>query len=207
MKHKLTKGSEFGCCLFFKKKKKEKKVLNYIAVRTSTQSFWEIFRMAAKRCLVSLCVQTALLIPWVSDVTGINIARAGGAGVRAPPAKQSYEGLGRRSSRGVVSGVLVEVYNCATGSADCSQCLGREDLGHRCVWSESSSSCRLHGEGTPLSDVCPAPEIRKVRPSVTRGVLVAGQGGAGLGPAVLSPLGTQEGPRFVPGTERGQDRR
>ncbi|PKK21021.1 plexin D1 [Columba livia] len=57
--------------------------------------------------------------------------------------------------------MTVEVYNCATGSADCSQCLGREDLGHRCVWSESSSSCRLHGEGTPLSDVCPAPEIRK----------------------------------------------
>jgi len=58
----------------------------------------------------------------------------------------------------------VEVYNCATGSADCSQCLGREDLGHRCVWSEGSSSCRLHGELPPVSDFCPAPEIRKVRP-------------------------------------------
>ncbi|KFR14987.1 Plexin-D1, partial [Opisthocomus hoazin] len=60
--------------------------------------------------------------------------------------------------------MTVEVYNCATGSADCSQCLGREDLGHRCVWSEGSSSCRLHGELPPVSDFCPAPEIRKVRP-------------------------------------------
>nr|XP_021152280.1 plexin-D1-like [Columba livia] len=68
--------------------------------------------------------------------------------------------------------MTVEVYNCATGSADCSQCLGREDLGHRCVWSESSSSCRLHGEGTPLSDVCPAPEIRKIEP--LRGPLEGG---------------------------------
>nr|XP_009938278.1 PREDICTED: plexin-D1 [Opisthocomus hoazin] len=58
--------------------------------------------------------------------------------------------------------MTVEVYNCATGSADCSQCLGREDLGHRCVWSEGSSSCRLHGELPPVSDFCPAPEIRKL---------------------------------------------
>lgn len=57
----------------------------------------------------------------------------------------------------------MEVYNCATGSADCSQCLGREDLGHRCVWSESSSSCRLSTESPQPSDVCPAPEIKKVR--------------------------------------------
>lgn len=91
MKHKLTKGSEFGCCLFFKRKKKEKKVLNYIAVRTSTQSFWEIFRMAAKRCLVSLCVQTALLIPWVSDVTGINIAGLGERGWECLPLSKAME--------------------------------------------------------------------------------------------------------------------
>lgn len=64
----------------------------------------------------------------------------------------------------VVSGGAVEVYNCATGSADCSQCLGREDLGHRCLWSESSSSCRLQTEPPQVSEACPPPEIRKVRP-------------------------------------------
>lgn len=64
----------------------------------------------------------------------------------------------------VFSGGSVEVYNCATGSADCSQCLGREDLGHRCLWSESSSSCRLHTEPPQVSEACPPPEIRKVRP-------------------------------------------
>ncbi|KFV70049.1 Plexin-D1, partial [Dryobates pubescens] len=68
--------------------------------------------------------------------------------------------------------MTVEVYNCATGSADCSQCLGREDLGHRCLWSESSSSCRLHTEASPASDVCPAPEIRKIEP--LRGPLEGG---------------------------------
>ncbi|NWY51398.1 PLXD1 protein, partial [Chionis minor] len=60
--------------------------------------------------------------------------------------------------------MTVEVYNCATGSADCSQCLGREDLGHRCLWSESSSSCRLHSEPPQVLDVCPSPEIRKIEP-------------------------------------------
>ncbi|NWX24079.1 PLXD1 protein, partial [Aegotheles bennettii] len=68
--------------------------------------------------------------------------------------------------------MTVEVYNCATGSADCSQCLGREDLGHRCVWSESSSSCRLHSEHPHSSDVCPAPEIKKIEP--LRGPLEGG---------------------------------
>ncbi|NXE73024.1 PLXD1 protein, partial [Cochlearius cochlearius] len=68
--------------------------------------------------------------------------------------------------------MTVEVYNCATGSADCSQCLGREDLGHRCLWSESSSSCRLHGEHPPTSDLCPAPEIKKIEP--LRGPLEGG---------------------------------
>lgn len=58
---------------------------------------------------------------------------------------------------------LVEVYNCATGSTDCSQCLGREDLGHRCTWTESSSSCRLNTESLQTSNTCPAPEIQKVR--------------------------------------------
>uniref|UniRef100_A0A8C0EMS0 Plexin D1 n=1 Tax=Bubo bubo TaxID=30461 RepID=A0A8C0EMS0_BUBBB len=72
--------------------------------------------------------------------------------------------------------MTVEVYNCATGSADCSQCLGREDLGHRCVWSESSSSCRLQGEPPQTSDVCPAPEIKKVRPECNGGTLLTIRG-------------------------------
>uniref|UniRef100_A0A8D0HJ08 Plexin-D1 n=1 Tax=Sphenodon punctatus TaxID=8508 RepID=A0A8D0HJ08_SPHPU len=58
----------------------------------------------------------------------------------------------------------VEIYNCATGSTDCSQCLGREDLGHQCIWSESSSSCRLNSESSPVLDTCPAPEIKKIEP-------------------------------------------
>lgn len=53
-------------------------MLNYIAVRTSTQSFWEIFRMAAKRCLILLNVQAAPLIHWISDVIWINVAGGGG---------------------------------------------------------------------------------------------------------------------------------
>uniref|UniRef100_A0A803XQE7 Plexin D1 n=1 Tax=Meleagris gallopavo TaxID=9103 RepID=A0A803XQE7_MELGA len=75
--------------------------------------------------------------------------------------------------------MTVEVYNCATGSADCSQCLGREDLGHRCVWSESSSSCRLSTESPQPSDVCPAPEIKKIEP--LRGPLEGGTLGPGGG--------------------------
>lgn len=53
----------------------------------------------------------------------------------------------------------VEVYNCAMGSPDCSQCLGREDLGHLCVWSDS---CRLRGPLQSLPGTCPAPEIHAV---------------------------------------------
>ncbi|KAK2091382.1 Plexin-D1 [Saguinus oedipus] len=53
------------------------------------------------------------------------------------------------------------VYNCATGSPDCSQCLGREDLGHLCVWSDG---CRLRGPMQPLPGTCPAPEIREEIP-------------------------------------------
>ncbi|XP_067400455.1 plexin-D1 isoform X2 [Emydura macquarii macquarii] len=60
--------------------------------------------------------------------------------------------------------MTVEVYNCATGSADCSQCLGREDLGHRCIWSETSSICRLNTEFPQIPVMCPAPEIRKIEP-------------------------------------------
>uniref|UniRef100_A0A8C0P458 Plexin-D1 n=1 Tax=Canis lupus familiaris TaxID=9615 RepID=A0A8C0P458_CANLF len=57
--------------------------------------------------------------------------------------------------------MTVEVYNCAMGSPDCSQCLGREDLGHLCVWSDG---CRLRGPLQPLPGTCPAPEIRTIEP-------------------------------------------
>ncbi|KAB1264729.1 Plexin-D1, partial [Camelus dromedarius] len=57
--------------------------------------------------------------------------------------------------------MTVEVYNCAMGSPDCSQCLGREDLGHLCVWSDG---CRLRGALPPLPGTCPAPEIRAIEP-------------------------------------------
>uniref|UniRef100_F7GEJ6 Plexin-D1 n=1 Tax=Ornithorhynchus anatinus TaxID=9258 RepID=F7GEJ6_ORNAN len=57
--------------------------------------------------------------------------------------------------------MTVEVYNCAMGSSDCSQCLGREDLGHRCIWSEG---CRLYTHHQPITMPCPAPEIRKIEP-------------------------------------------
>uniref|UniRef100_A0A5F9C1F8 Plexin D1 n=1 Tax=Oryctolagus cuniculus TaxID=9986 RepID=A0A5F9C1F8_RABIT len=57
--------------------------------------------------------------------------------------------------------ITVEVYNCAMGSPDCSQCLGREDLGHLCVWNDG---CRLRGPLQPLSGTCPAPEIRMIEP-------------------------------------------
>lgn len=57
--------------MFFKGEKKEKKVLNYTVVRTSAQPLWENCRMAAKCCLISLYVQTALLIHWIS---GIDVA-------------------------------------------------------------------------------------------------------------------------------------
>uniref|UniRef100_A0ABM5FJL6 Plexin-D1 n=1 Tax=Pogona vitticeps TaxID=103695 RepID=A0ABM5FJL6_9SAUR len=60
--------------------------------------------------------------------------------------------------------MTVEIYNCATGSADCSQCLGREDLGHQCTWSESSSSCRVNTESVQSPGMCPPPEIRKIEP-------------------------------------------
>lgn len=56
---------------------------------------------------------------------------------------------------------LVEVYNCGVGSSDCSQCWGREDQGHLCGWCENS--CRPRDDCQPDRDVCPAPEIHKVK--------------------------------------------
>lgn len=64
----------------------------------------------------------------------------------------------------------VEVYNCAMGSPDCSQCLGREDLGHLCVWSDG---CRLQGPLQPLPGTCPAPEIRAVSTSLMEACILA----------------------------------
>ncbi|XP_013931200.1 PREDICTED: plexin-D1 [Thamnophis sirtalis] len=60
--------------------------------------------------------------------------------------------------------MTVEIYNCAIGSADCSQCLGREDLGHQCIWSEITSNCRLNTEASQIPAMCPPPEIRKITP-------------------------------------------
>lgn len=66
---------------------------------------------------------------------------------------------GRGLTHAAFLSLPVEVYNCAMGSPDCSQCLGREDLGHLCVWSDG---CRLRGPLQPLPGTCPAPEIRAV---------------------------------------------
>lgn len=102
----------------------------------------------------------------------------------------------------------MEVYNCATGSADCSQCLGREDLGHRCLWSDSSSSCRLHSEPPQVSDVCPAPEIRKVRPECDVEGACGVSGGAEGSNRLRCPwLGATEEPHFVPGAGQGPAQR
>ncbi|KAI1893046.1 hypothetical protein AGOR_G00139850 [Albula goreensis] len=59
--------------------------------------------------------------------------------------------------------VAVEVYNCGRGSADCSQCWGREDQGHHCVWCENS--CRPREDCRPLNSQCPSPEIHKIWPA------------------------------------------
>ncbi|XP_058844836.1 plexin-D1-like isoform X2 [Acipenser ruthenus] len=58
--------------------------------------------------------------------------------------------------------MTVEVYNCMSGSTDCSQCWGREDRGHRCVWCENS--CRMRSECKAVQESCSAPEIRKIEP-------------------------------------------
>ncbi|KAJ8257496.1 hypothetical protein GJAV_G00186230 [Gymnothorax javanicus] len=58
--------------------------------------------------------------------------------------------------------VAVEVYNCGMGSADCSQCWGREDQGHLCAWCEGS--CRPRDGCRPLRSQCPDPEVHKIWP-------------------------------------------
>ncbi|OWK02653.1 hypothetical protein Celaphus_00010641 [Cervus elaphus hippelaphus] len=61
----------------------------------------------------------------------------------------------------LANAAFFQVYNCAVGSPDCSQCLGREDLGHLCVWSDG---CRPRGTLQPPPGTCPAPEIRAIEP-------------------------------------------
>ncbi|XP_072136856.1 plexin-D1 isoform X1 [Mobula birostris] len=62
------------------------------------------------------------------------------------------------------SATSVEVYNCASGSSDCSECWGREDRGHQCVWCETTQSCKLKSECRQIVDNCPAPEIHRIEP-------------------------------------------
>ncbi|XP_067096342.1 plexin-D1 [Osmerus mordax] len=56
----------------------------------------------------------------------------------------------------------VEVYNCGVGSADCSQCWGREYQGHLCGWCDNS--CRPRDDCQTAGDQCPDPEIYKISP-------------------------------------------
>ncbi|XP_078392124.1 plexin-D1, partial [Cetorhinus maximus] len=58
----------------------------------------------------------------------------------------------------------VEVYNCESGSSECSACWGREDQGHQCVWCKSTQSCKLRSECGQIEETCPAPEIQQIEP-------------------------------------------
>ncbi|MBN3302109.1 PLXD1 protein, partial [Amia calva] len=58
--------------------------------------------------------------------------------------------------------VTVEVYNCGSGTGDCSQCWGREDQGHLCAWCDNS--CKPREDCRPLKTSCPPPEIWKIEP-------------------------------------------
>ncbi|KAG2470567.1 PLXD1 protein, partial [Polypterus senegalus] len=71
----------------------------------------------------------------------------------------------------------VEIYNCASGSSDCSKCWGRQDLEHNCVWCENS--CRPSSDCKSIQDTCSPPEIRKILPlngPLEGGTLVTIQG-------------------------------
>lgn len=82
--------------------------------------------------------------------------------------------------------LTVEVYNCASEITDCSQCLGRIDLGHLCTWSENSASCRLNSELLQIQNTCPSPEIRKIEP----------MSGPLLGGTLITIQGRNLGSRF-----------
>ncbi|XP_032892776.1 plexin-D1 [Amblyraja radiata] len=62
------------------------------------------------------------------------------------------------------STISVEVYNCASGSSDCSECWGRQNRGHQCVWCGTTQRCKLQSECRQIADVCPAPEIHRIEP-------------------------------------------
>ncbi|XP_078270450.1 plexin-D1 [Rhinoraja longicauda] len=62
------------------------------------------------------------------------------------------------------SAISVEVYNCESGNSDCSECWGRQDRGHQCVWCGTTQSCKLQSECRQIADVCPAPEIHRIEP-------------------------------------------
>ncbi|XP_028680626.2 plexin-D1 isoform X1 [Erpetoichthys calabaricus] len=73
--------------------------------------------------------------------------------------------------------LTVEIYNCASGSSDCSKCWGRQDLEHNCVWCENS--CRPRSDCKSIQDTCSPPEIRKILPlngPLEGGTLVTIQG-------------------------------
>uniref|UniRef100_A0A4W3GDS5 Plexin D1 n=1 Tax=Callorhinchus milii TaxID=7868 RepID=A0A4W3GDS5_CALMI len=59
---------------------------------------------------------------------------------------------------------MLEVYNCALGSTDCSQCWGREDQGHLCAWCESGLSCKLRSECRQVKETCAPPMITRIEP-------------------------------------------
>uniref|UniRef100_A0A4W3GD67 Plexin D1 n=1 Tax=Callorhinchus milii TaxID=7868 RepID=A0A4W3GD67_CALMI len=60
--------------------------------------------------------------------------------------------------------LCMEVYNCALGSTDCSQCWGREDQGHLCAWCESGLSCKLRSECRQVKETCAPPMITRIEP-------------------------------------------
>ncbi|XP_030640906.1 plexin-D1 [Chanos chanos] len=73
--------------------------------------------------------------------------------------------------------MAVEVYNCAVGDSDCSQCWGREAQGHLCAWCDNI--CRPRDDCQPIMAQCPHPEIFKIEPRrgpVQGGTLLTVQG-------------------------------
>ncbi|XP_067907439.1 plexin-D1 [Heterodontus francisci] len=58
----------------------------------------------------------------------------------------------------------VDVYNCESGSSDCSECWGREDQGYQCVWCKTTQSCKLRSECSQIEETCSAPEVLQIEP-------------------------------------------
>ncbi|XP_067268964.1 plexin-D1 [Pseudorasbora parva] len=73
--------------------------------------------------------------------------------------------------------VTVEVYSCAAGDSDCSQCWGREAQGHMCVWCHND--CLQRDQCQTITAHCPDPHIQKIEPltgPLTGGTLLTVQG-------------------------------